>query len=189
METPKNNALDPAATEPSANQQEDISTTILPQDVRRLNRWLVFKLTPRADGTMDKVPLSVHGGFAKSDDPATWGTFEDARAYCATNDDCVLGFALGEDVGLVVIDIDKARKSRDESWPEWVEREVAQLDSFTEESCSGLGQHVWVWGRIPSNLNRQKLHVELHGSKKMFAVSEAFAEEWRKIRVVDPGEL
>jgi hypothetical protein len=165
-------------------------SNVTPRDPKALRRWLAFLLTPQADGSVDKRPTNVlSGGFAKSDDADTWASHEDARAYCSTNENCVLGFALGEEVGLVVVDIDKARKSKDEPWPEWVEREVSQLDSFTEDSCSGLGRHVWLWGRIPSNLNRQKYHAELHGSKKMFVVSEAFAEGWQRIRVADAGEL
>ena len=159
------------------------------QDPKTLKRWMVFKLTPLPNGTVDKQPLSVLGGFAKSDDPATWVSYEAAREYCLDHKDCQLGFVLGEEVGLVVVDIDKARASKEQAWPAWVNREVEELDSFTEESVSGLGLHVWVWGSIPANMNRQKLHVEVHGSRKMFVVSNEFAQQWEKIQERDLTSL
>ena len=158
-------------------------------DLKTLKRWMAFKLTKRPNGTVDKEPLSVYGGFAKSDDPATWGTYNDARQFCLDHPDCQLGFVLGKEVGLVVVDFDKARASREAEWPEWLEKEVEELDSFTEESVSGLGRHVWVWGSIPQNMNRQKLHVEIHDSKKMFCVSNAFAENCDKIQSRDLTNL
>lgn len=159
------------------------------QDPKTLKRWMAFQLTSRPNGTVDKQPLSVFGGFAASDDPATWASYEAAREYCLEHKDCQLGFVLGEEVGLVVIDIDKARVSKEQEWPTWVQREVEELDSFVEESVSGLGLHVWVWGSIPANMNRQKLHVELHGSKKMFVVSNEFAQQWEKIQPRDLTKL
>ena len=159
------------------------------QDPKTLKRWMVFKLTPLPNGTVDKQPLSVLGGFAASDDPATWASYKEAREYCLNHKDFQLGFVLGEEAGLVVVDIDKARSSKAQEWPAWVQREVEELDSFTEESVSGLGLHVWVWGSIPANMNRQKLHVEVHGSKKMFVVSNEFAQQWEKIQERDLTSL
>lgn len=167
-------------------------------DPKTLRRWMTFKLTPRPNGTVEKQPLSVLGGFASSNDPATWSSYETARKYCVEHSDCSLGFVLGKEVGLAVVDIDKARASKEQPWPAWVEREVEELDSFTEESVSGLGLHVWVWGSVPANRNNQKCHVEVHDSAKMFCVSQAFAERWEEIkprdlsllyRRIDAGEV
>lgn len=159
------------------------------QDVKNLRRWMVFKLTPRPNGSVEKQPLSVLGGFAACNDPATWASYEDARKYCVEHSDCSLGFVLGKEVGLAVVDIDKARTSKEQPWPAWVEREVEELDSFTEESVSGLGLHVWVWGQVPANRNNQKCHVEIHDSSKMFCVSQAFAERWDEIKPRDLSSL
>lgn len=160
-------------------------------DPRTLRRWLAYKLTPLQNGSVDKEPINVNPAgpkHAASDNPATWASYEDAKAYCAANPSHVLGFALGEEVGLVVIDFDKVRKPG-EPLPEWVVDEQEKLDSFNEDSCSGAGSHTWVWATIPANLNRQKCHIEIHGSKKMFAVSEAFAEQWQQIQQRNVTEL
>ena len=73
-------------------------------------------------GEEKKVPLSVNGHDAKSNDPSTWATYEEVKRRHK-----YIGIMLGRigDVWLVGIDLDKSRDNP-------IAREIiARLDSFT----------------------------------------------------------
>jgi putative DNA primase/helicase len=138
----------------------------LPAHLKKMNRWLAWSLVPDGD-RLKKIPINIRsGGFAASDDPTTWCSFEDAAAYVAANAGSGIGFALGKEVGVVVVDFDKTRATASDEWPEWMLSEVEKLDSFTEVSASGRGMHVLCLGSVPSNMNRQGSHTEVWDSNK-----------------------
>jgi AAA domain len=138
----------------------------MPQDIKILKRWINWHLTPDGD-KLKKTPM-VPGtaSYASVDKPETWRSYEDAKS-----DGRALGFVLGKEVGLCIVDFDRVRESRQHEWPEWVLEEVAQLDSYTEVSASGKGLHVLVWGSVPSNMNRQGCNTEVWDSNKMFCLT------------------
>jgi KaiC/GvpD/RAD55 family RecA-like ATPase len=141
-------------------------------ELQKLPRWLGWKFVSDGD-RIRKQPIDLKtGGFASCDNPETWCSYELAKSSLAAGKCDSIGLALGKELGLVIVDLDKVRSDKDEPFPKWVTDLVDELDSYTEISASGLGLHILVRGSIPSNINRQVLHVELHDSKKMFAISE-----------------
>src|SRR5271169_2854783 len=100
-----------------------------------LRRWLCWTVTRNGD-QLQKTPVNPTGGFAACDNPSTWVDYATARAAVDASSFDSIGFALGKDVGLVVVDFDKVRASTTDPWPAWVLREVEELDSYTEISAS-----------------------------------------------------
>ena len=82
----------------------------VPQELRQIPHWIVWRGEKR-NGSVTKVPYSVSGGFAKSNDPSTWSTFESAIAVA---DDPLayrdgIGFML-QGTSLVGLDFDGVRQ-------------------------------------------------------------------------------
>ncbi|MBW1995682.1 MAG: hypothetical protein JRI77_14755, partial [Deltaproteobacteria bacterium] len=50
----------------------------IPEEIRNLSHWLLWKSEPKSNGKITKVPYSITGGEARTNDPASWASFEDA---------------------------------------------------------------------------------------------------------------
>lgn len=140
-------------------------------ELQKFKRWLCWRVTQNGD-SFEKIPVNpVTGRPAESNDPSTWVEYGVAKAAVDAGTYNSIGFALGDEVGLAIVDFDKVRATPQDPFPSWVRNELEELDSFTEVSVSGCGLHVLIWGSVPANLNRQKLHVEVWSKNKMFSLT------------------
>lgn len=67
------------------------------QELKDQSIWFLFRLIPKADGRLDKVPFSTRGGIAGTSDKysATWVTFAEAELERTKQGNVVgLGFKL-----------------------------------------------------------------------------------------------
>jgi hypothetical protein len=116
----------------------------IPADLRALPNWVLWRYERRGE-TWTKVPLRAGGGAAKSDDPSTWTTFEDARrAFEASKNADGIGFVF-DGTGIVGIDLDNAIDDAGAVKP-WARAIVESLASYTETTPSGRGLHVLARG-------------------------------------------
>jgi hypothetical protein len=128
----------------------------IPQELRDLGNWVVWRAERRAGKggivRATKVPYSARNGkHAKSNDPATWSSFDDAaasveRGYAG------LGFCLTPPY--VAVDLDGCRPDGNHDEP-WAAQIIGELASYAELSPSGHGVHVIVRGTLPDGA-RQK---------------------------------
>ncbi len=107
----------------------------VPVPLREKRRWAGWL------GTKRPRVLST-GRNAKTDNPATWGTFDEACAWYAKYErrpDAGVGFVTGDDVG--ALDFDDAREPATGEALEWAAADVraASTVSYTEVSPSGKG--------------------------------------------------
>lgn len=179
MEAPANNNAAPVAPETAFPSNEFPSAYADGRQVVKNISWLksqprflCWSLIPQPDGTVKKIPYNpTTGRNAECNNPETWVDFETAKAAVQAGQYHSIGIALGKDLGLTIVDFDKVIAKPGDPWPQWVLDIVEDLDSYTEISASGRGMHVLAWGAVPSNLNRQKLQIEIHDNTKMFAIS------------------
>ena len=133
-------------------------------------------LVPDGD-RLKKIPINIWSMAlcCNSDDPTTWCSFEDAAAYVAANAGSGIGFALGKEVGVVVVDFDKTRAMASDEWPEWMLTEVEKLDSFTEVSSKRRVRRVCPLPRvIPVEHEQAGLtHRSAGFQQEMFCTSQA----------------
>lgn len=94
-----------------------------------------------ADEEGRKVPKSPHGGNARSNDPSTWGTYEEALASASRNGYSGVGLMLTD--GYIGIDLDGAVENGEIA--DWAQDIVRYFGSYTELSPSGSGLHVIAW--------------------------------------------
>lgn len=142
----------------------------IPQDLRSLPQWLVWKYVTR-DGSTTKVPFQPTGAPADSTDPATWTTFGqviEAEGYDG------IGCVFAPVNGMVGIDLDNSVE--DGELKPWARGIVDRFDTYTEISPSGTGVKLWCYGKWPGDNTggRRKFRdgfVEMYCRARYFAVT------------------
>lgn len=101
----------------------------------------------------NKVPMNPRTGKeASPTDPATWGTFDEARQAGLRH----VGFVLSKDDPYSILDLDA---------PDTPEQTVRHqkiyeaFESYAELSQSGKGVHIIVRGAIPKGVRRDKVEI------------------------------
>jgi len=146
----------------------------IPAALRSERRWMLWNLE-WATNKWTKLPKQAHGGNAKSNDPATWASFDAVReAYLRGGFDGI-GFALGG--GFVGVDLDNCRDPQTGAGEEWAREIINALGSYTEVSPSGTGFKVFCLGEWHGGWTR-KTHasgeVEVY-TRQYFTVTGVLA--------------
>jgi hypothetical protein len=124
----------------------------IPEELRQLDHWLVWKIEQRPDKDGQPKPTKVPYNACthrkgKSNDPATWSSFEEARKAFEKGGYTGIGFAF-TDTKYTGVDLDGCRdKSTGEVEP-WAEQILSELDSYAENSPND-GVHSIVLGQLP----------------------------------------
>jgi AAA domain len=126
------------------------------------SRWqrVPLELRERAQWCLageGKRPLTADGRNASPTDPATWTDFLSA-AQLAIEKGWGIGYVLTADDPFSCIDIDV----KDTTSPDDVARYqsiIEEFASYTEQSRSGRGYHIWVRGKIGSGRRRAGVEV------------------------------
>lgn len=126
----------------------------IPVELRALPQWVV--------SATDGRPISaLTGRSAKSNDPRTWATFDEAAEACeARGPDYLPAFALTADDPYCAVDLDdKPDRPASPETRALFDTIVAGLDSYTEQSRSGRGIHVVVRAELPAPLKTANVEV------------------------------
>ena len=141
----------------------------VPDDLRRVDRWVCYRTRPKQSGKLDKIPMQACGAEARTNDPSTWTTFDAATAAAQASASLAgVGFVFHGD-GIVGIDLDDA-VGDDGLLEGWAVEIVDVLDSYTEWSPSGKGVHIYVRANLPQ-CARKRGKVEVYGSGRFFTVT------------------
>lgn len=129
--------------------------------MRSIPNWVVWGWWVRDDGKV-KVPYDPKTGKgAKSNDPSTWGTYNEAlarlrrypRRYTG------LGFIFSEGTGLFGIDLDGCVS--DGKVTHWATKIMDRFPTYTEISPSGTGVKMFGIGEVPTDCRlRVKIKAE-----------------------------
>lgn len=125
----------------------------IPQPLKDLDRWVMWKWEPKKDPTKkwDKPPRQPSGAYAASNDPSTWSTFEDAlAAYQIEAKWDGIGIVLPPNV--VGVDLDDCVVDRELDIN--AQLCVSQMDTYTEYSPSGTGIKMVAAGKLNEDLPR-----------------------------------
>ncbi len=117
---------------------------VIPAHMQQRAQWVRW-----ADvGTQKKVPFVIgNGAKAKSNDPTTWRSFEEAAAH--HEKDPRVGYVFTPADGLVFIDVDKCLDDAGELKPWAVPLVRPFIDrTYVEVSPSGRGLHVFARGAV-----------------------------------------
>lgn len=120
----------------------------VPAALSSLHQWVLWKTELRGDKPT-KVPYSVSGGMAKSNDPETWAPFEDAVDMYERGGYDGIGFMFREGGGIVGIDLDGCRDPAKNAGEEWAKEIVTRFNTYAEISPSRTGVKLFVFGKSP----------------------------------------
>lgn len=134
----------------------------LPGEVKEERSWVLWRLEERG-GEPTKAPYQANHRRAKSTDPNTWTTFENA-VEAFENDDFFdgVGFVFHPDNPYCGADIDDVTEDQARRW-------IDRFDSYTERSPSGNGFHIICKAVVPKGTNRDE--GELYSSGRFFTMT------------------
>lgn len=120
----------------------------LPDEWKALDQWVCFDI----EGDR-KVPyIAGSSKKARSNDPSTFRSYEEALNDIKEGHRQHLGFVLKEENGYVFLDLDEPTTEEEKGLTKLI---MQSFPSFTERSISGKGAHIFVKGK----LNGRGLHT------------------------------
>lgn len=147
----------------------------MPQEIKGLPQWCLWRWEKPKD-KWTKPCYSAKGGMAKSNDPKTWASFQDAlKAYEGGTWDGI-GFMLTPP--FVGIDLDSCIDS--EGRPrDWAGAVLDQIKSYAETSPSGRGYKILCKGTITKGHHNDKLGLFQNG--RYFCLTGRVLKGYEKI--------
>jgi putative DNA primase/helicase len=117
----------------------------IPAALRALPNWVCWRIEKAADGRKTKRPYNVASGkWARTDDPATWTSFDKAAdAYQRGGYDGI-GLVFSADCGFWFIDLDTVRDAETGAVAQDAQELLYHFNSacYIEISVSGFGYHI-----------------------------------------------
>ena len=149
-------------------KEEDFLT--IPHELREIPHWVNWNLVDRNGSKPTKVPINPNtGGNAKTNDPSTWGSFQDALSRFSDGSVTGLGFCFTEELGIVGVDLDNCCKEpgvlKAEAWDI-----LKQLNTYAELSQSRMGAHALIRGELPAGARRRG-NLEIYDSGRFFVMT------------------
>jgi putative DNA primase/helicase len=174
-----------AQAEISQSQKPTTAPPVLeniPSELKERPCWVAWEYRFR-NGKWTKMPFGPKtGNFAKSNDPRTWATFEQAVEYYTTYS-IHEGRGSIEGVGFMLTspycgcDLDKCIHGEGEIEP-WARNYIDRLASYTEVSPSGTGAKLIFKARIPGKDHKKtglgaegKGAVEFYDQRRFFTIT------------------
>jgi len=147
----------------------------IPKELMEKEQWLAYKKIPRQNPNgeikISKIPYSALTLSAKSwNAKENLASFNKALSVLVHHDFDGLAFALTEDDPYVCIDLDHCVKDGELSvFAKSIMRTFE--GSYMELSGSLEGVHIFLKGKVPSNLNQQTKGIEIYHSNRCIAMT------------------
>ena len=144
----------------------------IPDEMKKEKRWCLYKIIQR-DGKNTKLPLMPNKEPAKSNDKATWNSYEDCIMALKHNVGEGLGFFLGD--GYIGIDIDKVSDdimeyNTNHHVSSMTADFLREVSTYAEISPSKTGLHFIGKGEVPGERKRYK-NLEIYDKDRFFTIT------------------
>lgn len=128
---------------------QPINTENIPAELKSLNQWVVWKYLFR-EGKKTKVLYQAGTTReAKTNDPSTWDTFDNAFDAASRGGWEGIGFVFSPEDPFCGIDLDGCRDPKTKVVEQWAKDLVLEFSSYAELSPSDSGIKIWVRGAWP----------------------------------------
>jgi hypothetical protein len=150
---------------------DNINCDGIPKELKQHPNWVNWTIEIR-EGKPTKPPINPKtGDYAQSDNPLTWGTYEQAlNRWKECENDAIEGIGFMFSDGRIGIDLDKCRNAETGEVEGWAKEIIERINSYSEISPSGTGIHTIVNGVLPSG-QRKKGKIEMYDKGRYFTVT------------------
>ncbi len=141
----------------------------IPQELRDRKQWVSARIVPSTTrpGKTDKYPIDpATGRMAESDNPATWGSFNDAVRRKERDGLDAIGFMFSADDPYTGIDIDDVIDA-DGNIDQFALDCLYRLQTYAERSQSKRGVHAIARASLPPG-GRKSKHGEMYDAGRFF---------------------
>ena len=142
---------------------------VIPDTLRNMPNWVLWKHEYAHDGKYDKVPFNaLTGKKARVNNPATWTDYETAVRQYENSIYSGIGFVFTQDTGLVFIDLDHC--ITEDGAPDGFASEILGLfpKTYVEYSQSGNGLHIVCKGTIQKAVRNDRIEIYNHNRYMAF---------------------
>lgn len=146
----------------------EINIDQIPEELKKLNQWVLWKLEKKKDGKFTKVPYQIYGVPASTTSPKTWNSIDKVIAGFNRGGYSGIGFVLSNNDEYVGIDFDECINA-DGSINESIEGIISNCNSYAEISQSGKGIHIIVKGNLHQAI--KKKGIEMYSTERYFTVT------------------
>jgi hypothetical protein len=137
----------------------------IPADLRERVQWVLWKeVRSRGEEQPKKVPFQARfpREQAKTNDPDTWATFDEAVTAYEEGGHDGLGYVFTATDPYIGVDLDVDKDDETASLEDWQARIIQALESYTERSPSGRGAHVILRGVLDRAYKKKGLEIYPH---------------------------
>jgi hypothetical protein len=146
----------------------------IPEELKSYPQWVAWKAVPQSDSKFTKVPVNPKtGNNAATNNPGTWGTFEEASEHYVWNKENGIdgiGFVFSKDDPFCGIDLDDCRDPETGEIKQWAKDLLQDLNSYCEISPSNTGVKVFLKGALTGN-GRNFGTVEMYDTGRFFTLT------------------
>lgn len=148
----------------------EVTETSIPQDLRDISQWVVFRIEPNDDGKPTKKPYQAKNtrALASSTNRGTWATYEQA-CDAVERDRTLSGIGFVFTVSDEYMGIDLDHCIVDGVLTKQARRIIDRLQSYSEYSPSGDGVHVIVKASVLQG--RKNTRIEMYSSGRYFTMT------------------
>ena len=146
----------------------------IPNSLKLLSQWMCWQSRPKDNGKTDKIPINPHTGkLAKTNDPKTWGTFDQAVQYYEKHKGKGvdgIGFVFTKDDPYAGIDLDGCRNPETGVIEPWAVDIIKSINSYSEVSPSGTGVKIFCKGVLLGG-GMKKGNIEIYDRGRFFTIT------------------
>lgn len=146
----------------------------IPAKLKSFHQWVTYKSKELIKGEKPtKIPIDPKTGkYAKTNDPQTWGSFEDTLKSFSSNGKKLngIGFVVSNSDPFTGIDLDHCKDPQTGIIEPWALSIVEALNSYGEITPSGTGLRIFVEGKLPET-GRKKGNIEAYSSTRFLTVT------------------
>jgi putative DNA primase/helicase len=163
--------INPTKTYPKSDPEQ---LENIPESLKALTQWVCWRAVKNPKRSKpDKPPIDIHtGGGARSNDPKTWATWDEALAYLSEYDEVKgVGFETNATDPYTFIDLDDCRDPATGKVGDWAETALKTFDSYSEVSPSGTGIRIVIEAKLDSNHANRRAKIEVYSHSQYLTMT------------------